>query len=78
MTPIEFPQHNTVYAKDQPEYLPLPAFRNNDGVVISCWQMTWRERMRVLFTGRLWLCQLAFNQPLQPQLPSVESPFIEP
>lgn len=29
MTPIEFPEHNVVFAKDQPEYLPLPAHKSN-------------------------------------------------
>ncbi len=28
MTPIEFPQQTIVWAKDQPPYLPLPAFTN--------------------------------------------------
>jgi hypothetical protein len=29
MKPIEFKGQNTVYAKDQKEYLPLPAFKYN-------------------------------------------------
>lgn len=38
MTPIEFPEHNVVFAKDQPEYLPLPAHKSNGvtGEVTSC------------------------------------------
>jgi hypothetical protein len=27
--------------------------------------MTWRERLRVLLTGDLWLTLLTFNRPLQ-------------
>lgn len=74
MTPINFPEQNTTYAKDQPEYLPLPAL--TDGTTcITCWRLTWRERLRVLFSGRLWLSQLHFGSPLQPQRPSVERPF---
>jgi hypothetical protein len=75
MTPTEFPEQNTVYAKDQPQYLPLPAFRSEDGTVVSCWRLTWREALRLLFTRRLWLLQLTFNMPLQPQCPQVEYPF---
>ena len=75
MYPIEFPEQNLVLAEDQPEYLALPAHRTDDGEVISCWSLSWRERFRVLWTGRLWLRQLTFGELLQPQLPEVESPF---
>jgi len=73
--PIEFPEQNCVYAKDQPEYLPLPVHKTPDGMVISCWALTWRERLKVAFTGRMWWSVLTFNHPLQPQLPSVDRPF---
>jgi len=74
MTPIEFPEHTIVLAKDQPEYQPLPVF--NDGQqMISCWKLTLRERLTLLFTGKLWLRQLTFGGPLQPQLPQTEYPF---
>lgn len=75
MHPIPFPEQNCVYAKDQPEYLPLPAHRAADGEVISCWKFTWWERIKILFFGKLWLRQLTFNSPLQPQRPQVERPF---
>ena len=52
MKPIEFPEQNCVYAKDQPEYLPLPVHKTEDGMVVSCWRLTWRERLRVLLTGK--------------------------
>lgn len=55
-----------VFAKDQPQYLQLPAVRLDDGTVISRWRLTWRERLRVLWTGSLWCSVLTFNHPLQP------------
>ena len=66
---INFKEQTVVIAKDQPEYLPLPAHQFNDehGRIAFCWKMSWRERMRVLFTGVLWQQVLTFNQPLQPQ-----------
>lgn len=76
MRPIDFPQSNVVYAKDQPEYLPLPAHRSPDGEVTSCWGLTWRERLRVLRTGRIYFSQLTFNGPLQPQRPSLDPPVV--
>lgn len=78
MKPIDFEGSNVVFAKDQPEYLPLPALRTADGVVVSCWDLTWREALRLCFRRRLWLMQLTFNQPLQPLLPSVECPIPRP
>jgi hypothetical protein len=74
MKPVEFPQQNQVWARDQAEYLPLPAYVNTQES-ISCWRLTWRERLTLLLTGRLWLRQYNFSGPLQPQLPQVESPF---
>ena len=68
MKPIEFEEQNTVFAKDQPEYLPLPAFRDDspEGDVISCWQLSFRERFRILFTGKLWVSLRMFGKPLTP------------
>ena len=68
MNPIEFAEQTTTFAKDQPEYSPLPAHITADGMeVTSCWRMSWRERFRVLWTGRVYLTLLTFGQPLQPQ-----------
>jgi hypothetical protein len=74
MTPVEFPEQTTVWAKDQPPYLPLPAY-TNDIETVSCWRLTWRERLTLLVRGRLWLRQMNAGAPLQPQKPSVESPW---
>jgi hypothetical protein len=73
--PIDFPERNIVWAKDQAEYLPLPAFTNNTET-ISYWQLTWRERVKVLWRGRLWLRQMNFGEKLQPQAPTVDRPFV--
>lgn len=75
MTPISFPEHNAVLGKNQPEYRPLPVHRTADGTVVSCWRLTWRQRLRLLVTGRVWALQLTFNDPLQPQLLQTHSPF---
>lgn len=74
MTPIEFDEQTTVLAKNQPEYQPLPVHVTGDSTrtMTACWKLTWRERLNLLFTGRLWISQMTFGQPFQPQLPSVE------
>lgn len=68
MTPKQFPEANVTFAKDQPEYQPLPAFKNDSpqGEVISCWQLSFKERMRVLVKGEVWISLMSFNKPLTP------------
>lgn len=71
MTPITpvVPGFNlpvSIYAKDQPEYRPLPSFKCEDGMVVTRWSLTFGERLRLLIGGSLWLSVLTFNGPLQP------------
>ena len=79
MKAIKFPEHNVIFAKDQSEYLPLPAYayKSAKGRVISCWKMGLQERLKVLFTGKVYLSVLTFNKPLQPQLLMVDKPMME-
>ena len=74
MKPTEFKEHNVVFAKDQPEYLPLPAYKEDGdkyGNVICCWQLSFIERFKILFTGKLWFSFLTFNKPLTPLRPTL-------
>jgi len=74
---VEFPEQTVVYAKDQPEYNPLPAHRvpgSDTGEIICCWKLSWRERLRVLWRGVVWHHILTFHQPLQPQRLAAEKP----
>ena len=68
MKPITFKEKNVVFAENQPEYLPLPAFKDSgeQGHVITCWKFTFRERLRILFGKNLWFSTLTFHKPLQP------------
>jgi hypothetical protein len=76
---VTFPEQTTVFAKDQSEYQPLPACRieGPEGRIVCCWSLSWRERWRILFTGRVWHQVLTFNQPLQPQLLSAAKPSMQ-
>jgi len=68
MKPIKFKEVNVTYAENQEEYNPLPVFKNKSpqGEVISCWKLSFWERVRVLFKGEIWLMMLTFNKPLTP------------
>lgn len=66
MKPVEFDGVNAVFGKGQKEYEPLPGMSTKDGIVITCWKMPVWERFLFLFTGKVWLVQSTFKQPLQP------------
>ena len=68
MKPIKFKEQNCTYAENQPQYLPLPAFKSDEpsGQVTSCWSLSFSERVRVLFTGKIWVSLMMFHKPLTP------------
>lgn len=75
-----FKGHNVVYAKNQPQYKPLPAYKcENDpnGQIVCCWKLSFMERIKLLLTGRLWHSIFTFHASLQPQYLSVDSPFVD-
>jgi hypothetical protein len=61
MTPVEPALHDgahlVVFAKDQPQYTPLPASVDANGVVMTEWEPTAEELNRLLCGGRIrmWL-----------------------
>ena len=77
MKPVKFKGYNVIFAEHQPEYLTLPAHKSQDseGIVTTCWKLTWGERFLIFLTGRFFFQQMTFNTPLQPQKPSVRSPL---
>lgn len=62
---------HVVYAADQPEYLPLPVWRREDGRVVSRWRLTWRERIAALLGRSIYLEVMTFGSPLQPIFPTL-------
>lgn len=55
-----------VIAKDQPEYLPLPALVFPDGRVMTEWKLSEDERGRLIAGEHLRLWIWMFGNPLQP------------
>lgn len=58
MRPVKFEECNVVLCENDPDYKPLPILRqtSESGVeVISCWKLSFVDRIRVLFTGRVWV-----------------------
>lgn len=67
MKAVEFDEQSHKIAEDQPEYETLPALIDvEQGVVISCWQLSEAELQEINKTGLIWVSQMNFNEPLQP------------
>lgn len=75
MKPVEFEERNCVFAEDQPEYLPLPAFRDPDGVVVSCWELSEEEVELIRQSKKIWVIMYTFNNPLQPLCLTADKPL---
>jgi len=75
MKAIHFKEENCVYAENQPQYLPIPAHKTPEGVVITCYNLTFWESVRVLCGAKIWVTCLTFNKPLQPQKLSINNPI---
>lgn len=65
MKPIRFEGCNAVYAKNQPEYIPLPC-EKFERSVLTLWEGGFWDRIHFLIHGKMWLHVMNFNQPLQP------------
>jgi hypothetical protein len=59
-----------LFGKNQPEYQPLPAYKYKDAV-IACWGLSWKERFKVFFSGRIFVSLKTWNKPLTPSYVSV-------
>ena len=57
---------NVVVAKDQEQYVPLPAHIFPDGMVCCCLELSDEELKEIAATGKLYVSHLTFNTPLQP------------
>lgn len=66
MKPVKFKEQTCIYAKDQDEYGNLPVRKYEDGRCVSCWKLSFWERIRILFIGKIWLSLHSFNKPLTP------------
>lgn len=68
MKAISFDEQNTVIAKDQSEYLQVPAHAvgNKEGQLIIKIEVSEEEQKFIQENGFFWYSRWTFNQPLQP------------
>lgn len=75
MKATKFKGANAMFVDTQDEYNNLPAMYDSsvkEGFVVTCYKLSFIERIRVLFLGCVWFSVMTFNNPLQPQLPSTK------
>ena len=65
MKPVPFYKDNVTLAKNQEQYQNLPALSKN-GIVTTCWELTWWEYIKLIFTRKIWVNSLTFGAKLQP------------
>jgi hypothetical protein len=66
-------EFEVVYAKDQPEYQPLPVLRT-EKALLSRWRLSEAERAHIAAGGDLFVCVLHFGGTLQPMMPIADTP----
>ena len=66
MKPVIFKGANVTFAENQPEYTPLPAFKDEEGNVVTCWEISNEDFEKLVETRRIYLSIKTFNNPLQP------------
>jgi hypothetical protein len=60
MEPITFAEANAIYGAADCGSLPV----ENDGIqLVSCWRLSWRDRIAAVLFGRVWLCIRGQSQP---------------
>ena len=80
MKPIDFPQSTKVLQKPEDMFdadcKPLPVWSDGKQCV-SCWRPTFKERVRILFMGKVWLgVNAGYSQP--PVYLTGETSFVMP
>jgi len=77
MKPVKFKGQNCIIAKNQKPYLPLPVYKAEDGLIVSCWKVSFIEWLQIIFTRKIYIAVLTFNKSLQPMKCSLKNLFIE-
>ena len=80
MNPIEFKEHNMWLTKPKTmtdeECSGLHVF-SDDKQFISCWKMSLKDRIKSLFTGKIWLSVLS-GKICHPVRVDIDKPFKKP
>lgn len=79
--PVDFPDSNFTWKgwpadADRVEVMDLPTWYDPETRhSVSCWRLSWWERLCVVLTGRVWLSAMGTHPPVRV---TGENPFILP
>lgn len=69
MTPVRFPEANSILAQQQEEYEPIAAYRaphDRQGTVTVCFRLSDAEIKEIVETRTIWHQQMTFGGNFQP------------
>ena len=76
MIAIKFSECNVIIAENQKEYLPLPAYVQNNGLSTFCFELSNKEAIKVKRDRYINFTFLTFGRPLQPVYVSTIKPLL--
>ena len=77
MEAIKFKECNAAFAENQDEYNTLHVFFDKqNGMVVSCYKLSFKDIFKMIFTRKIWLSVLTFGNPLQPQLLTIDKSVV--
>jgi hypothetical protein len=66
MTPVKTNHTNVIFVKDQDGVLPLPAFKDENGIVVATFEITDKELEKLNLHKQIHLMVYTYNATLQP------------
>ena len=75
MEPIKFDDNCIMFAEDQPEYETLPVLKVEGDMgtfYTSCWKLSFWEKIKVVFTGKIFIMILGLQPPISL---AIEKPY---
>ena len=74
MKPYKFPEINTVFAEDNPQFKTfayVDRSRKGSKDIVICYKMTFMEKLMILLTGKIWVNITSGDGKLRPMRLSV-------
>lgn len=71
MKHVDFKEANTKLGSDGVKVLPAYVDEANH-LVVTCWRMSFWERVKALFLGKVWVCSIADKKSVQRSVPSMD------
>jgi len=71
---VEFAEQNATFRGDGKTIGDMPCY-TDEVMTISCWELSEEDLANIVKTGKIFVAQMNYNEPLQPQAIWFENPF---